>query len=138
MDVKNCRKCGRIMQYSGVGEIICPDCKKKMDDKFVEAKAYLKENPGTNSNRLAEAIGVPLAQVNKWIREERLVFSDDSPIGIDCERCGKMIKSGRFCPECKAAMVNEFSSGRKDGVSVKPVSNVGAQSSKGRMRYLDR
>ena len=138
MEIKNCRQCGRMMQYMGTGELICSDCKKKMDEKFAEAKTYLKENPGTNSTGLAKAIGVPLSQVNKWVREERLVFSEDSPIGIDCERCGKMIKSGRFCPECKTAMVNEFSSGRKDGVSTTPVSNVGNGSSKGRMRFIDR
>lgn len=138
MDLRNCRHCGKMMQYIGIGELICPACKKELEEKFVEAKTYLKENPGTNSTQLARETGVPLSQINKWVREERLIFSEDSPIGIDCERCGKMIKSGRFCPECKTEMVNEFSSGRKQGQKSAPVSNVGSKSSKGRMRYLDR
>lgn len=136
MEIRNCRVCGKMMQYIGLGAPICPACKKKLEEKFATAKKFIKENPGATINQLAEAAEVPISQINQWVREERLVFSDDSPIGIDCERCGKMIKAGRYCQECKNKLVNELSSGRKEGEPSKAKGPV--QSSKGKMRFLDR
>lgn len=136
MDIKNCRICGKIMQYSGFGIPVCMGCKKSLEEKFQIAKQYVRENPGTTINELAKVADVPNTQITQWVREERLIFAEDSPIGIDCERCGKMIKSGRYCPECKNSLMNELSSGRKTVVAVqerKPMA-----SAKGRMRYLDR
>lgn len=136
MEIKNCRICGKMMQYSGLGRPICQGCKKALEEKFKAAKQFLKENPGATINELAEAAEVPISQINQWVREERLVFSDDSPIGIDCERCGKMIKSGRFCKDCKSNLVNELSSGRKEGEPSRARGPV--QTSKGKMRFIDR
>ena len=31
-------------------------------------------------------------------------------MGIGCEKCGKMIRAGRFCPECVNQMTNAFQS----------------------------
>ena len=37
-----------------------------------------------------------------WLREDRLQLSDEAvDLELTCERCGKPITSGRFCPECK-------------------------------------
>ena len=44
------------------------------------------------------------------IRQERLQFADDSPIQVACEMCGKMIRSGRFCPQCKDQMARKLNS----------------------------
>lgn len=136
MEIKNCRICGKMMQYSGLGRPICQGCKKALEEKFKAAKQFLKENPGATINELAQAAEVPISQINQWVREERLVFSDDSPIGIDCERCGKMIKSGRYCKDCKNNLVNELSSGRKEGEPSRARGPV--QTSKGKMRFIDR
>ena len=36
---------------------------------------------------VAEECDVSTRQIEQWIRDERLVIADDSPIGITCERC---------------------------------------------------
>ena len=58
--------------------------------------------------------GVPLCKTCKdkleWVREERLVFSEDSPLGLECEGCGTIIKTGRFCEKCKRKMETDFQS----------------------------
>ena len=51
-----------------------------------------------------------ISQIHTWIREERLVFADDSPIGIGCELCGATIKTGRFCAKCKSEVTNNLNS----------------------------
>lgn len=134
MDLRNCRDCGRMIQYPGFGPQLCPQCSRQLDKKFKDVKEYLKKNPRTTITELSDAMEVPIVQINQWIREERLTFSQDSPIGIDCEGCGKMIKSGRYCKDCKNKMINQFGNGKKEVThNVKKTT----ADTRGRMRYLD-
>lgn len=109
MDVRNCKNCGRLFNYYG-GIPICKACKDQMEDKFQQVKEYLRENPNTPIQVVSEDNEVSVKQIKQWVREERLTFSEDSPIGIDCEGCGATIKTGRFCEKCRSKMQNEFSS----------------------------
>ena len=49
----------------------------------------------------AKKYGVAVRTIRQWIREERLQFADDSPVGIECEICGTTIKTGKYCESCK-------------------------------------
>ncbi|BCN29644.1 flagellar protein [Anaeromicropila herbilytica] len=109
MDVRNCRLCGRIFNYIG-GDPLCQGCMKTMDDKFATVKEYIYEHPGVGMQEVSEEMDVPLNQIKKWIREERLCFAEDSASGIECESCGAMIKTGRFCAKCKDNMANTLNS----------------------------
>lgn len=115
MNVRNCRTCGRLFNYiSGVP--LCQACRDQLETKFQEVKEYLRQNPNSTIQAVAEENDVSIPQIKQWVREERLTFSEDSPIGIDCEVCGKTIKTGRFCEECKNKMKNDL-----DSVMYKPV-----------------
>ena len=72
MDVRNCKKCGNLFDYTG--NPLCPACEK----------------------------------IKKWVREERLSFTKDSGVSIECEKCGRPILTGRFCPGCKQSMANSL------------------------------
>lgn len=105
MDVRNCRSCGRMYNYLG-GPPICPSCQKALEDKFQQVKAYLDEHPDARVAEISEENDVSVKQIKQWVREERLIFSGDSVEGIECENCGKMIRTGRFCDACKNSMAN--------------------------------
>ena len=90
--------------------ILCPNFREAEEEKFQEVKKYVQENRRCGMQEVSEACDVTLNQIQQWLREERLVLSDDSPMGIGCEKCGKMIKSGRFCQECVNQMTNSFQS----------------------------
>ena len=105
MNVKNCRKCGKIFNYA-FGPVICSDCMNAQEELFQKAKKYVQENPGCDIQELSENVDVDAGQIRQWIREERLQFSDDSPIRIACEACGSMIRSGRYCEACKKNMAS--------------------------------
>lgn len=107
MNVRNCRKCGRIFNYI-VGPPICQSCKEDMEKKFQEVKEYIRENKTAIIPMIAQDCHVDTSQIHQWVREERLEFAEDSPLGVNCESCGTMIKSGRFCDKCKVSMTNEF------------------------------
>jgi len=97
-------------------------------------KEFIKTNPRSTIDEVSEGCEVPIPQINQWIREERLTFSDDSPIGLDCESCGKMIRTGRYCPECKNKMINSLGGGPKKATAParQPATNT-----KAKMRFLE-
>lgn len=109
MNIRNCKSCGKMFSYA-MGPIICPDCMTAQEQLFQAAKAYVQDHPGCDIQELSENVEVEVAQVRQWIREERLQFSDDSPIRIACESCGAMIRSGRFCDACRANMTQGLNS----------------------------
>ena len=109
MKISNCRGCGRIFNVLA-DEQFCPNCQKKMDEKFDVVKKYVQENPNTPVETVARETDTTMRQIRKWIREERLSFSPDSAYGIECENCGKMIHTGRFCDECKKKLTNTLRS----------------------------
>ncbi len=103
MNVKNCRKCGRIFNYIA-GPMICPQCLEKKEEEFQKVKQYIRENPDATVASTSEACEVEVQQIKQWVREERLTFSSAANTEITCERCGKPIMSGRFCDDCKKEM----------------------------------
>ena len=134
MNVRNCVKCGKIFNYVA-GKPICPNCRKSLEDKFKETRIYIKRNPDSSIAEVSEACDVEVKQIKEWVREERLSFSDDSAIGVDCEVCGRSIKTGRFCDECKGKMANELSSVYHK--EEKPVENPFARDKVAKMRFMD-
>ena len=107
MEVKNCKKCGAFFNFVS-GLPLCPSCMKEIDDKFSEVKQYIYDHPGVGIQEVSEENEVPIVIIKKWVKEERLAFAEGSAIGVDCERCGRMILTGRFCEACKADVKKQF------------------------------
>ncbi|MCR4605502.1 MAG: flagellar protein [Eubacterium sp.] len=107
MEMTSCVRCGKIFNYVS-GPRICQNCNKAVEEKFQEVKAYVREHPNVDMKSLSKACEVSPKQIQRWVREDRLIFSKDSPIGIPCERCGKTIKSGRFCDRCQDGMQRDL------------------------------
>lgn len=137
MDVRNCRKCGRLYNYiGGTYKYLCPICIEEQEKLFEDVKQYIYDNPGASIPIVARDCNVTPQQIEAWVREERLILADDSPIGISCEQCGKTIHSGRYCPECKSKMANNL--GQAYGTAVVPEETRKLRDKAGaRMRFLD-
>ncbi len=107
MNVRNCRKCGKIFNYVS-GPHICPKCREALEEDYQVVKKYIRENVGATISEVADECEVEVEQINQWIREERLEFAENSPIKLSCETCGASIRSGRFCDKCKAETANSM------------------------------
>lgn len=107
MDVRNCRVCRKIFNYVS-GPNVCPSCREELEKKFQEVKKYILEHKGCSIPEVAENCDVEVAQIRQWLREERLEFSSESQIQLNCERCGVSINSGRYCEKCKNEMANSL------------------------------
>lgn len=133
MEVKNCRGCGRLYNYIGGGYLLCPACMAELDKKFDDVKRYIRDNPHATMPEIAEKHDIKISQIERWVREERLTFADDSPIGIECEGCGVTIKTGRFCPNCKDSMTKGLSYPEEQKIHLQKT-----EREKARMRFLDK
>ena len=71
MNVRNCKKCGKIFNYVS-GPPICPQCKDALEEKFQEVKKYIQDNRHASIPQVSEACEVSTNQIQQWLREERL------------------------------------------------------------------
>lgn len=134
MDVRSCRSCKRLFNYIG-GHQICPECKEALEKKFYEVKEFIRDNPHAGVQEVADATEVETKQLQQWVREERLQFSSDSDVAMQCEKCGKKIFTGRFCDACKANMANSLSEAFKADAPVPDQKKSGGGNA---MRFLKR
>ena len=114
MNARNCKKCGKLFNYIA-GPPICPACKEAAEVKFQEVKEFVRKNKTASMKEISVECGVDERQIEQWIREERLVFSGDSPIKLFCETCGAPIFTGRYCSNCKKDQASSFgAAGRQE------------------------
>lgn len=135
MNVRNCRKCGRLFNYA-LGPIICPACKEQLDGKFKEVKEYIQKHPGCGMNDVARDCEVETQQIQQWLREERLEFTTDSMVQLSCESCGTQIRSGRYCDKCKANLANGFQRAIQPQRQAQPEAKKTAAERDNKMRFL--
>jgi uncharacterized protein len=128
MEVRVCKNCRRLFRYI-YGPELCPTCSKLVineknesdkesdkkertsllrspvkeeEEKFEKVKDYIMTHPKATLLQIAQENDILPMKLLKWIREDRLAFSDESEHAwFTCEKCGKKIKSGRFCNMCK-------------------------------------
>ena len=104
MDVKTCRRCRRFFNYIS-GPSICPACRDELEKKFLQVKDYIREHENAGVLEVSEQNDVGVPQIQQWIREERLQFSENSDYALACEHCGAPIYTGRFCEDCKKKLI---------------------------------
>ena len=129
MDTRNCRKCGRLFNYV-TGPIICRNCVSEIEEQFQRVKKYIREHNNTEMNVVAEECEVEVIQIQKWIRDERLIFGNSSSSGMVCEKCNVPLATGRYCTKCKNETANEMSEairGTKTPLASKKVENSGSK-----------
>lgn len=131
MNVTNCKGCGRLFNVIS-NTRMCPNCIAQLEDKFQDVKKYLGENPNASIDVLSKECDVSVKQIKQWVREERLTFTEGSPNGIECEQCGAMILTGRYCDMCKTKIHNNLSS----AIDVKKDEPKKRDRDRDRMRFL--
>lgn len=134
MNVRNCRKCGKLFNYA-IGPLMCPDCVKGLEEEFQKVKAYIQEHQNCGIHEVSRECEVDVNQIQQWLREERLQLGEGSQIELTCESCGVLIRSGRFCDKCKANVAGGFNKMLNDA-KPQPVIKKEERESP-RMRFLN-
>lgn len=134
MNIMNCKGCGRLFNVISNSRL-CPNCVAALEEKFQEVKKYLYENPNASIDVVSKECEVAIKQIKEWVREERLAFTEGSASGIGCEKCGRMILTGRYCDECRMKIHDNLSSAL-DKKAPKMPDTRNTKRDHERMRYL--
>ena len=107
-DIRNCRKCGRIFQYDGFNRN-CERCRKNEEEEFRKVREYIYDHPKATISEVSEETDVEEELILKYLRQGRLEITNlEGSLVLDCEKCGKGIKTGRFCDQCTEEMKKEL------------------------------
>ena len=106
MDIRNCAKCGKLFTY--INSPICGDCVKKEEEIFEEVRDYIKENPNATVIEVSNETGVSTNKIYDYLREGKLEAVENIGFSLQCDRCGKAIKKGRYCDSCVLKMEDEI------------------------------
>lgn len=106
-ELRNCIRCGKVFAYTY--NPVCNKCLEKEEEEFKRVKEHIYDNPGSTAFEVSEATGVSVEKIMKFLREERLeLSSENANLFLECESCGRPIKSGRYCEECKNQIASEM------------------------------
>ncbi|AEE97518.1 TIGR03826 family flagellar region protein [Mahella australiensis] len=114
MELRNCSRCGRLFASNG-GEL-CPACLEELDEQYKVVREYVYTHPKATIPEVSDATGVEEKIIFEFLREGRLELKEPG-LGLECERCGKPITTGRFCASC----LRELERGLTDGLTPKVV-----------------
>lgn len=137
MVVKNCVRCGKVFTHIA-GAPLCSICKGKDDEDFKRIKEYLEENPGANITEVSTVLDISLNKLKRFLREGRLEVIEWNNYILDCERCGKSIKTGRYCESCNRDITMEMKSITNLATNKMKGRNTDGSKAKEKMRYLNR
>ena len=98
---RECKECGGVMVFKGVGEYQCEKCKAVAYDDYGKVRLYIEEHRGATAAQIEQAVGVPQRTIRRLLKDGRIEITENSKAFLRCEICGKHIRSGQFCPECE-------------------------------------
>ncbi|MBA1334014.1 MAG: flagellar protein [Firmicutes bacterium] len=109
-NLRNCRRCGKLYVYTG--RPICGSCIEEDEQLYKIVREYIEKHPRSTTFEVAEALDISVDKILQFLREGKLELSGDNiNMLLECERCGKPIRTGRFCPECSADIEKELKKG---------------------------
>ncbi len=106
-DVRNCRKCGKVYTYIG-GPPICPVCIEQDEADFRRVKEYLYQYPGASMTEVSTVLDVSAEKITRYLKDGRLEIVGDTNLILECEGCGKPIRTGRYCNECQNGLTKDL------------------------------
>jgi flagellar operon protein (TIGR03826 family) len=107
-NLQNCPSCGKL--FVKAFRNVCNDCHKKDELQFQTVHSFVKkrENRSATIHEVSAATGVSTDQITRYIREGRLLVSNLTNMGYECETCDTIIKEGRLCDRCQIKLKGKF------------------------------
>lgn len=101
MDLFNCPTCNSLFVKTKFRDV-CDACYKEEEAKFDKVYEYIrkKSNRTASMMQVVEATGVEEELIIKFVKIGKLRIAQFPNLGIPCEKCGTIIRSGRLCESC--------------------------------------
>lgn len=107
MKLANCSRCGRVFSFVPGTRDICPACIQLEDDHFLKVFHFLTQQPSATAPEIAEATGIDIKEILRFVRENRLRLVRMDP-SLTCESCGNPISQGKICDNCAGKLSAEM------------------------------
>lgn len=134
-NITNCRGCGTLFRRTG-SDRLCPQCVKKLEEKFHEVRTYISENRGVSIMQVSREMDVSVDQIKAWIREDRLQLDEAGDPDFCCLQCGVPIRSGKYCDHCKGRVLNNLNSAYNKESVIPEAPKRNTMDDKNKMRFL--
>ena len=107
VELVKCPRCERI--FSRTLAAVCPDCFQEEADEFDKVRDVLEGEPALNATQVADASGVSLECILRFLREGRVGHAGNLE-GLECGRCGAraISVSKRLCEACLLVLDKEI------------------------------
>ncbi|WP_138753703.1 TIGR03826 family flagellar region protein [Paenibacillus sinopodophylli] len=99
MNLDNCPRCGKL--FAKNFRDVCPVCMRDIDKEYELCANYLREFKGSIITEVADATGVSVKQITKFIREGRISIMNAPNMSYPCESCGNLIREHNLCDNCR-------------------------------------
>jgi rRNA maturation endonuclease Nob1 len=114
LNVRNCRRCGKIFNYIS-GAMLCQRCRQLEEEDFKRIKEYLYQNPGSSLSQVSTELDISVERIKRFLKEGRLeIVGNDENFILECESCGRSIKTGRFCNDCATNLAGKFKNAARE------------------------
>lgn len=108
-ELRNCPQCGKIFSQVGFKRV-CDKCARLEEKQLDTVSEFIrkKANREATMPEVAEATGVDVQHIYRWIQQGRLRMAGRENLGYPCMRCGNIIKSGTLCDECRGPLQSQM------------------------------
>ncbi len=130
MSLKPCPRCGKL--FSNVIDGVCKNCLDYEEECFDKVSHYVRENPYSTAEVIAEETEVSKTLILKFIREGRLIPTEGLKGAIKCHRCSKPISAGKYCEKCATNITQKI-----HGVTKQKPENTPLPSKKSAKMHID-
>ena len=108
-DLVDCPSCGKIFVKNKFRDI-CESCYKEEEKMFDIVNKFIRkrENRAATIPQVLEGTGIEEDLLLKFIKKGRLSLTHFPNLGYPCEKCGKIIRTGKLCQTCSEAFRKEL------------------------------
>lgn len=115
MDLSNCPECGEIYIKSKFRDV-CEKCWREEEAAYDTVYKFMRkrENRAATMLQVVEATGVTEALILKFIKNGKLQITQFPNLGYPCDKCGKIIRTGKLCEGCASEIMNDLKNFERD------------------------
>ncbi|MGG5255325.1 TIGR03826 family flagellar region protein [Neobacillus sp. SM06] len=104
-ELVNCPNCNEIFVKSKFRDV-CPKCWKQEEEDYNTVYQFMRkrENRAATIEQVVRQTGVKEELVLKFIKKGRIQITHFPNLGYPCDRCGRIIRTGKLCENCTAEL----------------------------------
>jgi flagellar operon protein (TIGR03826 family) len=108
-EIMNCPRCNALFMKNKFRDV-CDRCFKEDEKMYDTVYQFLKkrENRAATMETVIAHTGVEEELLYKWVKKGRIQTKMFSNLGYPCDKCGKVINSGKLCDGCAGGIKRDL------------------------------